>query len=38
MNTKVVQVGLGLLVLIGVVGAVTLFFPKTESFLSSFLP
>ena len=32
MNTKVVQVGLGLLVLIGVVGVVTLFLPKTESF------
>jgi protein SCO1/2 len=32
MNTKVVQVGLGLIVLIGVVGAVTLFLPKTESF------
>jgi len=32
MNTKVVQVGLGLMVLIGVVGAVTLFLPKTVSF------
>jgi len=32
MNTKAVQVGLGLLVLIGVVGVVTLFLPKTESF------
>ena len=32
MNTKVVQVGLGLLVLIGAVGVVTLFLPKTESF------
>ena len=32
MNTKVVQVGLGLLALIGVVVAITVFFPKTESF------
>ena len=32
MNTKVVQVGLGLLVLIGVVSAISLFLPKTESF------
>jgi protein SCO1/2 len=32
MNTKVVQVGLGGLVLIGVVIAVTVFFPKVESF------
>ena len=32
MNTKAVQVGLGLMVLIGVVGAVTLFLPKMESF------
>ena len=32
MNTKVVQVGLGLLVLIGVVIAVTIFIPKTETF------
>jgi protein SCO1/2 len=32
MNTKVVQVGLGLIVLIGVIIAVTVFIPKTESF------
>ena len=32
MNTKVVQVGLGLLTLIGVVVAVIVFIPKTESF------
>ena len=32
MNTKVVQVGLGILALIGVVIAVTILFPKTESF------
>ena len=32
MNTKVVQVGLGVLVLIGVVIVVTVFFPKAESF------
>ena len=32
MNTKVVQVGLGILALIGVVIAVTVFIPKTEAF------
>ena len=32
MNTKVVQVGLGILALIGVVIAVTIFIPKTETF------
>ena len=32
MNTKDVQVGLGLLVLIGVVIAVTVFIPKTDTF------
>ena len=32
MNTRVVQVGLGLLVLIGVVMAVVLLLPQTESF------
>jgi len=32
MNTRVTQVGLGLLSLIGVVMAVVLFFPKTETF------
>ncbi len=32
MNTRMVQVGLGLLVLIGVVIAVAVFIPKTESF------
>jgi len=32
MNTKVMQVGLGLLVLIGVVIAVTIFIPKTDTF------
>jgi len=32
MNTKVLQVGLGILALIGVVFAVTFFLPKTESF------
>jgi protein SCO1/2 len=32
MNTKVLQVGLGLLVLIGVVMAAILFFPKADSF------
>ncbi len=32
MNTKVVQVGLGILALIGVVIAVTILFPKTEYF------
>jgi hypothetical protein len=32
MNTRVVQVGLGLLVLIGVVMAALLLFPKTDTF------
>lgn len=32
MNTRVIQVGLGLLVLIGVVMAAVLLFPQTESF------
>lgn len=32
MNTKILQVGLGLLVLIGVVMAAVFFFPKTDSF------